>query len=240
MSHSEEKRKMLRGDLFHAFSPALVRERRRCYVATSRFNNAGDVSRRRLVELWKDINGDSTPLPPAAADAEDDAALFEQEPWIEAPIHIDYGTNVHLGANVFINFNCTILDTCLVTIGARTVVGPNVSFFSGTHPLDPAIRNGTKGPEYGKEIHVGEDCWIGGNAIILPGISIGQGATIGAGSVVTRNVPPFHVAAGNPARVIRKIKTNLDPEQSLDPTDQDVEGAEVPMAEFVDRLKVEP
>lgn len=132
------------------------------------------------------INGDQTPLPPAAADAEDDAALFEQEPWIEAPIHIDYGTNVQLGANVFINFNCTILDTCLVTIGARTVVGPNVSFFAGTHPLDPAIRNGTKGPEYGKEIHVGEDCWIGGNAIILPGIRIGQGATIGAGSVVTR------------------------------------------------------
>lgn len=132
------------------------------------------------------INGDTTPLPPVAANAEDDAALLEQEPWIEAPLHLDYGTNIRLGANVFINFNCTILDTCLVTIGSRTVIGPNVSFFSGTHPLDPVVRNGTQGPEYGKEIHVGEDCWIGGNAIVLPGIRIGNGAAIGAGSVVTK------------------------------------------------------
>ena len=135
---------------------------------------------------FRSINGDKTPLPLVTADAEDDAALLEQEPWIEAPLHMDYGFNARLGPNVFINFNCTILDTCLVTIGARTVVGPNVSFFAGTHPLDPLVRNGTKGPEYGKEIHVGEDCWIGGNVIILPGIGIGNGATVGAGSVVTK------------------------------------------------------
>lgn len=228
---------MLSGGLFHAFSPDIVRERRRCQVVTSRFNNAGDVSRRRLVELWRDINGDTTPLPPVAANAEDDAALLEQEPWIEAPLHLDYGTNIRLGANVFINFNCTILDTCLVTIGSRTVIGPNVSFFSGTHPLDPVVRNGTQGPEYGKEIHVGEDCWIGGNAIVLPGIRIGNGAAIGAGSVVTKDVPPFHVAAGNPARVIRKIKTNMDPEQGHETPDQNVEGAEVPMAELAEKLQ---
>lgn len=134
----------------------------------------------------RSINRDTTPLPPVEADADDDAALLEQEPWIEGPLHMDYGTNARLGANVFINFNCTILDTCLVSIGARTVVGPNVSFFAGTHPLDPMIRNGTKGPEFGKEIHVGEDCWIGGNAIFLPGVRIGNGVTIGAGSVVTK------------------------------------------------------
>lgn len=79
-----------------------------------------------------------------------------------------------------------ILDTCRVTIGARTLLGPNVNLYSGTHPLDPALRNGTNGPELGKEIHIGEDCWIGGNVVILPGVSIGKGATIGAGSVVTK------------------------------------------------------
>lgn len=91
-----------------------------------------------------------------------------------------------LGAGVFINFNCVIIDTCLVTIGARTLMGPNVSLYSGTHPLDPALRNGTRGPEAGKEIHIGEDCWFGGDVVVLPGVTIGKGVTIGAGSVVTK------------------------------------------------------
>jgi acetyltransferase-like isoleucine patch superfamily enzyme len=90
---------------------------------------------------------------------------------------------------VFINSNCVIIDTCLVTIGARTLLGPNVSLYSGTHPLDPALRNGTEGPETGKEIHIGEDCWLAGNVIVLPGVTIGKGATIGAGSVVTKVCP---------------------------------------------------
>ena len=132
------------------------------------------------------INGDKTPLPPPLPSAEQDAAQFDEEPWIEAPIRVDYGTNVRLGANVFVNFNCTIIDTCLVTIGSRTLIGPNVSFFSGTHPLDPELRNGTKGPELGRQIHVEEDCWIGGNVVVLPGVRIGRGVTIGAGSVVTK------------------------------------------------------
>jgi acetyltransferase-like isoleucine patch superfamily enzyme len=93
---------------------------------------------------------------------------------------------VRLGEGVFINFNCVIVNTCLVTVGARTLFGPNVSLYSGTHPLDPALRNGTEGPELGKEIHIGEDCWIGGNVIVLPGVTIGKGSTIGAGSVVTK------------------------------------------------------
>ena len=132
------------------------------------------------------ILGDSTPLPPPALTEEEDEILLEDEPWVHPPVHIDYGTNVRLGSGVFINFNCTILDTCLVTVGARTLVGPNVSLYSGTHPLDPVLRNGTKGPELGGEIHIGEDVWIGGNVIILPGITVGKGAVIGAGSVVTK------------------------------------------------------
>jgi len=91
-----------------------------------------------------------------------------------------------VGEGVYINSNCVIINTCLVTIGARTLIGPNVGLYSGTHPLDPALRNGMQGPELGKEIHIGEDCWIGGSVVILPGVTIGKGATIGAGSVVTK------------------------------------------------------
>jgi acetyltransferase-like isoleucine patch superfamily enzyme len=134
----------------------------------------------------RSIVQDTNPLPTPADNSEEDDGLFRDDPWVHGPIHIDYGYNVKVGAGVFINFNCVIVDTCLVTIGARTLMGPNVSLYSGTHPLDPAIRNGLSGPELGKEIHIGEDCWLGGNVVILPGVTIGKGATIGAGSVVTK------------------------------------------------------
>ncbi|KAK4985047.1 hypothetical protein LTR66_000194 [Elasticomyces elasticus] len=210
MALSENKQKALRGELHHAFVPELLAERRKCSQATSRYNNAGavgsDITRRRQVELWRDIVGDTTPLPPKAPSEQEDECLFEEDPWVEAPVRIDYGTNVVLGQNVFINFNCTIVDTCAVTIGSRTLIAPNVSIYSGLHPLDPVLRNGTKGPEAGKPVSVGEDCWIGGNAIILPGVTVGKGAVVGAGSVVTKDVSQYTVVAGNPARVIRSIE----------------------------------
>jgi acetyltransferase-like isoleucine patch superfamily enzyme len=160
---------------------------------------------------------DKTPLPPQVHSTDDDDKLFENDPWVEPPLAMDYGYNVRLGENIFINFNSVFLDTCLITIGSRTLVGPNVSFYSGTHPLDPALRDGTRGPELGKEIHVGEDCWIGGNVCILPGVTIGKGSVVGAGSVVTKSVPEFTVVAGNPARFLRKIETSMDPTQSQTP-----------------------
>lgn len=126
------------------------------------------------------------PLPPPAPTPSQDDALFATAPWVEPPIHIDYGTNLTLGAGVFVNFNCTILDTCRVTVGARTLIASNVSIYSGTHPLDPDERRGTEGPELGAEVAIGEDCWLGGNVVVLPGVEIGRGATVGAGSVVTK------------------------------------------------------
>ncbi|OJJ50520.1 hypothetical protein ASPZODRAFT_55995 [Penicilliopsis zonata CBS 506.65] len=193
MAAPTEKEKMLRGELYRAFTPELTAARRRCQRATHRYNNAGEeVSRRRLVELWRDIVEDPTPLPPQLDDPAQDEALFEREPWIEPPIRMDYGFNVKVGEGSFINYNCSIVDTCLVTIGARTIMGPNVSMYSGRHPLDPAVRNGLEGPETGQEIHIGEDCWIAGNVTILQG-----------------DVPAFHLAFGNPARVIRKIETTM-------------------------------
>jgi len=110
-----------------------------------------------------------------------------------------------LGKNVFVNFNSVWLDTCTITVGARTLIGPNCSFFSGTHPLDPFLRNGTRGPESGSPIRIGEDCWLGGNVIVLPGVTIGRGVTVGAGSVVTKDVPDFVCVVGNPARILKKV-----------------------------------
>lgn len=111
-----------------------------------------------------------------------------------------------IGKNVYINSNSTWIDTCPITVGDRTLIGPNCSFYSGSHPTDPRVRNGTNGPENGAPITIGEDCWLGGNVTVLPGVTIGRGCTIGAGSVVTKDVPPFMVAVGNPARAIKPIR----------------------------------
>lgn len=113
-----------------------------------------------------------------------------------------------LGKNVYVNSNSTWIDTSPITVGDRTLVGPNCSFFSGTHPTDPVLRNGTRGPEYGRPITVGEDCWFGGNCIVLPGVTIGKGVTVGAGSVVTKDVPDYCVVAGNPARVVKTVEVS--------------------------------
>ncbi|KAG9817730.1 acetyltransferase, CysE/LacA/LpxA/NodL family, partial [Aureobasidium melanogenum] len=171
------------------------------------------------------IVGDTRPLPPRkeGSTEDEDEELLGSEAWVEAPFHADYGTNVRLGEGVFINFNCTIIDTCLVSIGSRTLLAPNVSLYSGTHPLDPDLRNGTNGPESGKPITIEEDVWIGGNVTVCPGVTIGRGSTVGAGSVVTKvslttfrviqvlhsvliyikDVAPYTVVAGNPAKVIK-------------------------------------
>lgn len=150
-----------------------------------------DTSELQIVTVLphSSIIGDTTPLPPIALegpDSEQDDALFVSEPYLESPLHIDYGTNTRLGPNVYMNFNCTILDVCQITIGARTLIGPNVSFYAATHPLDPASRKAMPTLELGKEIVIGEDVWIGGQVIVLPGVKIGDGAVVGAGSVVTK------------------------------------------------------
>lgn len=114
--------------------------------------------------------------------------------------------NTRIGKNVYINSNSTWIDTSPITVGDRTLMGPNCSFYSGSHPTDPSVRDGTNGPEAGAPITIGEDCWLGGNVVVVPGVTIGRGCTIGAGSVVTKDIPPFSVAVGNPARVIKPIR----------------------------------
>ncbi|KAE8370131.1 trimeric LpxA-like protein [Aspergillus caelatus] len=214
MATSKEWQKMLNGELYWAWDEDLQANRERCKLACQRFNEAGQVSRRRRVELWRDIIGDTRSLPPPLADAKEDEDQFKDtDPVVDPPISVDHGLNFKVGKGTFLNFNLIVLDTCLVTIGERVLFGPNVSIYGATHPIDPAVRRGLEGPEAGKEVHIEDDVWIGGSVIILGGVRIGRGSTVGAGSVVTRDVPAFHFAAGNPARVIKKIETSMDPEQ---------------------------
>ncbi|KAK0648321.1 galactoside O-acetyltransferase [Cercophora newfieldiana] len=205
----ENRRRMLAGELYYAFTPDLTAERKRCKAATWEYSQhvaTGVTPRRRLVELWKKVVVDETPLPPVAATEEEDEDLFVDWPWVDGPIKMDYGFNVRLGTGVYVNSNSTWLDTCLITVGARTLIGPNCSFYSATHPTDPAVRNGTRGPEGGKPIVIGEDCWFGGNSVVLPGVTIGNGVTVGAGSVVVKDVPDYVVVVGNPARIVRRLE----------------------------------
>jgi maltose O-acetyltransferase len=120
---------------------------------------------------------------------------------IRPPFFCDFGTNISVGAGVFLNFNCVILDVCAVSIGEKTQIGPLVQILAADHPRDPASRSA--GLEFGRPITIGCNVWIGGGALIMPGVSVGDDAIIGAGSVVTRDVPPGATVVGNPARPVR-------------------------------------
>ncbi len=122
---------------------------------------------------------------------------------IRSPFFCDYGYNIDIGENFFMNMNCVILDGAKVTFGDNVFVAPGCGFYTAGHPLDAEQRN--KGLEYARPIKVGSNVWIGGNVCVLPGVTIGDNSVIGAGSVVTRDIPSGVVAAGNPCRVIRLI-----------------------------------
>ena len=123
--------------------------------------------------------------------------------FINPPFYCDYGSHIHVGKNFFANYNCTIIDVAKVIIGDYCQMAPNVAIYTAGHPIHPDTRNTLY--EYGKEVRIGNSVWIGGNTVIMPGVTIGDCCVIGAGSVVTRDIPAWTVAAGNPCRVIREI-----------------------------------
>ncbi|CAM1511801.1 Fc.00g093140.m01.CDS01 [Cosmosporella sp. VM-42] len=123
---------------------------------------------------------------------------------IDPPFRVDYGCNISIGNDFYANFNMVILDCAIVTIGDRTKFGPGVSIFAATNPT--AVQGRRDHIDYSKEVSIGSDCWIGGNTVILPGVTIGDGVTVGAGSVVTKDIPRYSIAVGSPARVIRKVE----------------------------------
>jgi maltose O-acetyltransferase len=177
-----EKDKMLAGELYDAGAPELQAELEATHRWLARYNAAFDMpasERRKLLVERFAVVGDGAVIRP--------------------PFHCDYGFNIRLGAGVFLNFNCVILDVVEVTIGDGTQIGPGVQILAADHPRDKAGR--ASGLEFGRPVHIGHNVWIGAGAIILPGVSIGDDAVIGAGSVVTRDVPAGATAFGNPARV---------------------------------------
>ena len=179
---------MLAGELYNASDPELEADRLRCRELCHALNQSDPAdagARRRILhQLFR-----------APADA-----------WIEPPFRCDYGYNIELGERVYFNFNCVILDVMKVAIGDRLLAGPGVHIYTATHPIDAAARRA--GLEYAKPVSIGTDVWIGGGAILCPGIRVGDRAVIAAGSVVTASVPDDVVVAGNPARIIRKIEEN--------------------------------
>ena len=126
--------------------------------------------------------------------------------FINPPFYCDYGTHIEVGKNFYANYNCTILDVAKVKIGDNCLLAPNVAIYTAGHPIHPMSRNSAY--EYGKEVTIGDNVWIGGNVVICPGVRIGDNVVIGAGSVVTRDIPDWSVAAGNPCRVLRPVTDN--------------------------------
>ena len=126
-----------------------------------------------------------------------------QDAWINPPFYCDYGTHIEVGKNFFANYNCTIIDVAKVKIGDNCQLAPNVAIYTAGHPIYPDTRNSTF--EYGKEVSIGDNVWIGGNTVVCPGVHIGNNVVIGAGSVVTKDIPDWCIAAGNPCKVIRKV-----------------------------------
>lgn len=123
--------------------------------------------------------------------------------FVNPPFYCDYGSHIEVGKNFFANYNCMIIDVAKVKIGDNCQMAPNVAIYTAGHPVHPASRNTAY--EYGIEVTIGDNVWIGGNTVIVPGVHIGSNTVIGAGSVVTKDIPDWVVAAGNPCRVIRRI-----------------------------------
>ena len=122
---------------------------------------------------------------------------------VNPPFYCDYGSHIEVGKNFFANYNCTILDVAKVTIGDNCFMAPNVAIYTAGHPIYPDVRSAMW--EYGKQVTIGDNVWIGGNTVICPGVNIGSNVIIGAGSVVTKDIPDWAVAAGNPCKVLRMI-----------------------------------
>jgi maltose O-acetyltransferase len=180
-----EKEKMLAGELYDPLDAELVAARDRardlCQDLNATRERDTELRRRILTQLFG-RGGDTV--------------------WMQPPFFCDYGSNIFLGTRVFFNFNCVVLDVCRVTVGDFTLFGPAVQVYTATHPMNAELR---RKQEFAKPVEIGSDVWVGGGAIICPGVRIGSRAVIGAGSVVTRDIPDGVFAAGNPCRVIREI-----------------------------------
>ena len=181
-----QKERMLAGLPYKAWLDGLDQERTLCKKKIHELNLLSPDHREQIPALLKELLGKTG-----------------KNIMIEPPFHCDYGWNIYVGENFFANYNLTILDVGTVRIGDNAQIAPNVSIYTAGHPVHPDSRN--SGYEYGIPITIGDNVWIGGNAVILPGVTIGNNVVIGAGSVVSKDIPDNMIAAGNPCRIIREI-----------------------------------
>ena len=179
-----EKEKMLAGELYLATDAELLADRMRARILLKQLNDSRPDEQALRMQICAELFGS-----------------HGENLVLEPPFYCDYGFNIHLGDSVFLNFGCTLLDVCEITIGDRTLLGPHVQLYAATHPLETELRK--QGFELGKPIRIGNDCWLGGGVIVCPGVTIGDRCVIGAGSVVTRDVPNDSIVAGNPAKPVK-------------------------------------
>ena len=175
------------------------RDAQMAYISDERVMEEQKICRRKLQELNFMDRSDFAGIERVVKD------LFgkSEGAFVNPPFYCDYGTHIEVGKNFFANYNCTIIDVAKVKIGDNCQMAPNVAIYTAGHPIHPVSRNSMY--EYGKEITIGDNVWIGGNTVICPGVQIGSNVVIGAGSVVTKDIPDWTVAVGNPCHVIKKI-----------------------------------
>lgn len=184
---STEREKMIRGELYLSADPELAEGRLRARKLMHRYNSIDpEKTRDEHNDILRELFGS-----------------FGNNVHVEGPIFCDYGSQVHIGDRVFVNFNCVFLDCSTITIGSDTQIAPGVQLLTATHPIDAAER--ASGAELAAPITIGSRVWLGGGVLVLPGVTIGDDTVVGAGSVVTKSLPPRVVAVGNPARVIRAL-----------------------------------
>lgn len=191
-----EKQKMIAGLLYDAYDEELIRERKEARRLVRLFNNTSEDETQERERPLKQLFGSTG-----------------NRLNIEPSFRCDYGYNIHVGENFFANFDCVILDVCEVTIGDNCLLGPKVCLYTPVHPFDKEERkvqpiNGKLAlMEYGKPITIGDDVWIGGSAVINPGVTIGSNVIVASGSVVVKDVPDNVIVGGNPARILRTLES---------------------------------
>lgn len=182
-----EKEKMIRGELYLANDPVLVQERINARRLTRLYNETIETEQEQRTEILRELFG-------AAGN----------NIYIEPTFRCDYGYNIHVGENFYANFDCVMLDVCEIRIGENCFLAPGVHIYTATHPLNPYER--ISGAEFGKAVTIGDNVWIGGRAVINPGVTIGNNVVIASGSVVTKDIPDNVVVGGNPAKILKAIE----------------------------------
>lgn len=181
-----EKQKMIAGDMYDPFVPELIEGRNRARRLTRQFNQSLETEDLKRTELIKELFGSTG-----------------KDLFIEPSFRCDYGYNIHVGENFYANFDCVMLDACEIRIGKNCAIAPGVHIYTATHPIDPVER--VSGIEYGKPVSIGDNVWIGGRAVINPGVTIGDNVVVASGSIVTKDISDNVVVGGNPAKIIKQI-----------------------------------